>query len=102
MCGGQRRCWAIGIISKRSREHDKCHPPNAAPVREELCLGRTSFRHHPVKPDRGVTRTDLADRLPFGVSMHASSIKAEGTDEEIVSRASGGQWVSLSPGMPKC
>jgi hypothetical protein len=45
------------------------------------------FRRHAVKPNRGVTRTDLAmDRLTFCVSMHAPAVEAEGIDEEIVSR----------------
>jgi hypothetical protein len=45
------------------------------------------FRRHAVKPNRGVTRTDLAvDGLTFRVSMHAAAIEAEGIDEEIVSR----------------
>jgi hypothetical protein len=45
------------------------------------------FRRHAVKPNRGVTRTDLAmDGLTFRVSMHATPTEAEGIDEEIVSR----------------
>ena len=45
------------------------------------------FRRHAVKPDRRVTRTDLAmDRLTFRVSIHAPGTEAEGIDEEIVSR----------------
>jgi hypothetical protein len=45
------------------------------------------FRRHAVKPNRGVTRTDLAmDGLTFRVSMHSPAIEAEGMDEEIVSR----------------
>jgi hypothetical protein len=44
------------------------------------------FRRYAVKPDRGITRTDLAmDGLTFRVSMHATAIEAEGLDEEIVS-----------------
>jgi hypothetical protein len=45
------------------------------------------FRRHAVKPNRGITRTDLAmDGLAFGVSIHATASEAEGIDEEIVSR----------------
>jgi hypothetical protein len=40
-----------------------------------------------VKPNRGVTHTDLAMYgLTFGVSMYAAAIEPEGIDEEIVSR----------------
>lgn len=45
------------------------------------------FRRHAVKPNRGVTHTDLAmDGLTFRVSIDAPAIEAEGIDEEIVSR----------------
>jgi len=45
------------------------------------------FCRYAVKPNRGVTRTDLAmDGLTFRVSMHATATEAEGIDEEIVSR----------------
>src|SRR5687767_9201461 len=45
------------------------------------------FRRRAVKPDRGVTHTDLAmDGLTFRVSMHTPAVEAEGIDEEIVSR----------------
>jgi hypothetical protein len=45
------------------------------------------FRGHPVKPDCGVTRTDLAmNGLTFRVSMYTPAIEAEGIDEKVVSR----------------
>ena len=45
------------------------------------------FRRCAVKPNRSITRTDLAvDGLTFRVARHAPAIEAEGIDEEIVSR----------------
>lgn len=45
------------------------------------------FRRRSMKPNRRITRTDLAmDRLTFRVAMHAPANEAEGIDEEIVSR----------------
>ena len=41
------------------------------------------FRRHAVKPNRGVTRTNLAmDWLAFRVSVHASTIEPKGINQE--------------------
>ena len=45
------------------------------------------FLCHAMKPNRGVTRADLAmDGLAFRVSRHAPACETEGIDQEIVGR----------------
>jgi hypothetical protein len=62
-------------------------------MHEETCIrdirrqrgSEAMFAGYSVKPNRGVTRPNLAmDGLPFRVSLHASAIEPKRIDQEIV------------------